>query len=186
MRLSKIATGVVLVLLAAAAASAQVSTEWAKDVDFSKYKTFTWIMDPNASNPLINQRIISHVNAARTSKGLRLTTGEADLGIAANAATEEQQTLETLYDGFAGGWRYDGVGTATTTVHTYTVGTLIIDIFDVRTKAAVWRGTAMKTLSSNPEKRANTVDKAIATMFKGFPVANPTRSAEGLSPGSRR
>jgi hypothetical protein len=45
-------------------------------------------------------------------------------------ATETQQTLETFYDGFGGGWRWrDSFGSATTTLSTYTIGTLIIDLF---------------------------------------------------------
>ena len=174
MRLSRIGGACIIVMLGAASAAAQITTEQGKNIDFSGYRTFTWIKDPNAANPLTNQRIVSDVNAALSAKGLKLTTGDADLAIAASATTEKQQTLETLYDGFPGDWRWDGVGTATTTVHTYTVGTLIIDIFDARTKGAVWRGTAMKTVSNNPQKRGNTVDKAIATMFKRFPVANTT------------
>ena len=52
---------------------------------------------------------------------------------------------------------------------TYTVGTLIVDMFDCRTKAAVWRGTAMKTLSDSPQKRADVLKSAIAKMFRTFP-----------------
>ena len=131
---------------------AQIRTEHSEGTDFSKYKTFMWIKEPNATNPLSNQRIVDDVNSALTSKGLRLVTSDADLGIAAHVATETQQTLQIFYDGFGGGWRWrDTLGSATTTVNTYTVGTLIIGIFDAGTKMAIWRGTAIKTLSDSPQ-----------------------------------
>ena len=54
----------------------------------------------------------------------------------------------TFHDGFAGGWRWrDGVGSATTTVTSCPVGTLVIDIFDTRRKEAIWRGTASQKKS---------------------------------------
>ncbi len=179
MKLLRISTGFCLAMLVTGVALAQVTTEAAKGTDFSKYKTFMWIKGPNATNPLANQRIISDVISALTAKGLRLVASDADLGIAANAATETQQTMQTFYDGFAGGWRWrDGVGSSVTTVTTYTVGTLIIDIFDCRSKEAIWRGTAMKTLSDSPQKRNVSIDQGIAKLFKSFPAADTTRSQQ--------
>ena len=178
MQLSRISAGCGVVMLLASIALAQtVRTDHAKGTDFSKYKTVMWIKEPTAMNPLTNQRIVRDVNSALASKGLQLVTSDADLGIAAHTATEKEQTLQTFYDGFGGGWRWrDSFGSATTTVSTYTVGTLVIDIFDSRTKEAIWRGTAMKTLSDNPQKLADSINKAIAKMFKSFPPTNAARS----------
>lgn len=177
MQLSRISAGFALGMLLTSTALAQVRTDYVKGTDFSRYQTFMWIKEPDATNPLTNQRIVADVNAALTSKGLQLVTADADLGIAAHAAKETQQTLDTFYHGFGGGWRWrDGFGSATTTVHTYTVGTLVIDIFDARTKQAVWRGLSMKTLSDDPRKLADSLNKAIAKMFKSFPPTSPDRS----------
>jgi hypothetical protein len=114
--------------------------------------------------------VIDEVNSALAAKGLKLVTSNADLGIAAHEATKEQHSLNTFYDGFGGGWRWGGgFGTATTTVNNYQVGTLVVDMFDCKTKDAVWRATASKTLSSNPQKNAESLNKAITDMFKKFP-----------------
>jgi hypothetical protein len=178
MQLSRIGAGFGLVMLLASMALAQtVTTDYAKGTDFSNYKTFMWIKEPTAMSPLTNQRIVDDVNAALSSKGLQLVTSDADLGIVVHTATEKEQTLQTFYDGFGGSWRWrDSFGSATTTVNTYTVGTLVVDIFDSRTKEAVWRGTAMKTLSDNPHKLAESINKAIAKMFTSFPPTNAARS----------
>ena len=165
--------GLVLALLAGTAVAQNVKTDYLKGTDFGKYQTFMWIKEPAAVNPLNNKRIVDGVNAALAGKGLKLVTSDADIGIAAHTATDREQSLQTFYNGFGGGWRWhDSFGSSTTTVTTYTVGTLVIDIFDARTKEAVWRGTAMKTLSDDPRKVGEAISKAVVKMFSGFPPAD--------------
>jgi hypothetical protein len=164
-------------LLATSVLAQKVTTDYAKDAEFGQYKTFMWIKTPTTTDPLMRQRIVDDVNSALTSKGLTMATSDADIAIAAHAATQQERTLNTFYDGFGGGWRWGGgFGSATTQVDTYEVGTLVIDIFDARTKNAIWRGTATKTLSGNPEKNANNLNKAVADMFKAFPPQSRTHS----------
>jgi len=61
------------------------------------------------------------------------------------------------------------MGTAQTTVSEYTVGTLVVDIFDAKSKQLVFRGTATDELSDKPEKNVKKVEKAAEKMFKNFP-----------------
>ena len=167
-----------LLLVTAGTARAQkITTDYNREANFSQYKTFMWIKEPKAHNPLVQQRIVEDVNAALEARGLRLVKSDADVGVAVHAATQEQRTLNTFYDGFGGGWRWGGgFGTATTTVQTYEVGTVIVDVFDAHTKEAVWRGTSEKTLSSNPEKNAANLNKAIDKMFRNFPPSSSAHS----------
>ena len=173
MKTSRISLGFVLTMVIASATFAQnVTTDYHKGTNFARYKTFMWIKEPKTTNPLMKQRVIDDVNSALSAKGLQLVTSDADLGIAAHAATKEERTLTTFYNGFGGGWRWrGGFGNATTTIDTYEVGTLVVDIFDSRTKEAIWRGTSSKTLSGNPQKNAANLNKAVVKMFKNFPPA---------------
>ena len=177
MRISRISVGLALMMAVANIAFAQkVTTDFNKSADFTPYKTFMWIKEPKTTDPLVRQRVIDDVNAALSAKGLQLVTSNADLCIAAHAATQQERTLNTFYDGFGGGWRWGGgFGSATTTTSTYEVGTLVVDIFDAKTKEAIWRGTSSKTLSDNPQKNAETLNKAVEKMFKDFPP--PTKKA---------
>ena len=61
------------------------------------------------------------------------------------------------------------MGSAQTTVQEYKVGTLVVDIFDAKSKALVFRGTASDELSDKPDKNTKKVEKATAKMFKDFP-----------------
>jgi len=49
------------------------------------------------------------------------------------------------------------------------VGTLVVDLFDAKTKQLVWRGNSSDTLSNNSNKNIQNLDKDVAKMFKQFP-----------------
>jgi hypothetical protein len=148
----------------------KVTTDFDHAANFAQYKTFMWIREPRMRDPLMRRRVIDAINGQLTAKGLQLVTEGADVGIIANGATTEEHTLDTFYSGFGGwGWRGWGGGVATTIPESYTVGTLIVDLFDTRTKQVVWRGTATETLPDKPEKTAEKLNKAIEKMFNKFP-----------------
>jgi uncharacterized protein DUF4136 len=72
--------------------------------------------------------------------------------VVVHAATKTKHTYETLYDGWGGwGWRRwgGGFGGATTYVNDFKVGTVVVDMFDARSKQAVWHGSATDALSDN-------------------------------------
>jgi hypothetical protein len=85
--------------------------------------------------------------------------------------TKDKRTLRTFYDGFDG-WLWGGFGEATTTVDQYTVGTLVVDMFDTRTKKLVWRGSSSDVLADKPEKDMKKLQKAVEKMFEHFPPAS--------------
>ena len=94
-----------------------------------------------------------------------------------HGATEKQKSLNTFYSGMGGyggygyrGWGgMGGMGTATTTVSEYLVGTLVVDIFDAKSKALIFRGTASDEISDKPEKNIKKVEKASAQDVQGLP-----------------
>jgi hypothetical protein len=153
--LSRISLGFALMMITATAAFAQkVSTDYDKSADFAQYKTFMWIKEPKTTDPLMRQRVIEDVNAALAAKGLKLVTSNADICVAAHAATKEERTLNTFYNGFGGGWRWGGgFGSATTTVNDYEVGTLVVDLFDAKTKGgALERHLEQNAVGQFPEE----------------------------------
>src|SRR5262245_16847871 len=142
----------------------KVRTDYDHSANFSQYKTFMWIKQPMTPNdPFIKDRIIESVNAQLMAKGLRLVDSNADLGVAVNVATQEKQTLNTFYDGFGPwGWGFGPMAT----IETYTEGTIIVDLFDAKTKNIVWRGVGTKEISTKPEKESKFAEKAVAKMFE--------------------
>ena len=59
-----------------------------------------------------------------------------------------------------------GMGSSTTTISEYDVGTLVIDIWDAETKQMIWRGSATKTIPKKPEKQAKLIDAAVAKLAR--------------------
>jgi hypothetical protein len=49
------------------------------------------------------------------------------------------------------------------------MGTLVVDMFDAKTKNQIWRGSADGTLSDKPEKVIKKLDDAVQKMFQHFP-----------------
>ena len=168
----KIINVVGVILLTAMASSAQqVKTDFDRDADFGHYKTYSW-EKVQTQDPLWVDRIKEAVNSALAAKGWTRVDSGGDVALIAVESTQDQQTLNTFYDGFGGGWRwrgFGGFGDSTTTVDTYKVGTLVIDLFDASTKKLIWRGSASDTLSDKSDKNIKTLDKAVQKMFDRFP-----------------
>jgi hypothetical protein len=91
--------------------------------------------------------------------------------IVAIVTTQTQRSLQGFYSGFGGGFGWPGFrdGNINITEQDYKVGTLVIDMYDAKTKQLLWRGSAEGTLSDKAAKNENKLDKAVAKMFKDFP-----------------
>ena len=157
----------------------QVKTDYDRGTDFGHYKTYSW-EHVKTKDALDVDRIKSAVNAALAAKGWTQVDSGGDVSIVAMEITRNQQTLNTFYDGFGGGWGWrrfggGGIGEATTTTETYNVGTLVVDLFDAKTKKLLWRGSSSDTLSNNSDKNIKNLDKGVEKMFKQFPPGTDKR-----------
>ena len=160
--------GIVL-LFASASVAQQVKTDYDRSANFSQYKTYSW-EKVQTQDPLWVDRIKETVNKALTAKGLTPVDSGGDVAIVAIEMTKNQQNLNTFYSGFGGGWRWGGgFGDATTTVDNYKVGTLVVDLFDAKTKKIIWRGSSSDTLSDKSDKNIKNLDKGVQKMFDHFP-----------------
>jgi hypothetical protein len=155
-------------LFAGNSSAQQVKTDYDRNANFEQYKTYSW-EQVKTQDPLFVDRIKNSVNAVLAAKGWTQVGSGGDVSIVAIQITRNQQTLNTFYDGFGRGWRWGGFGEATTTTETYKVGTLVVDLFDTKTKKLIWRGVSSDTLSNNSDKNIKNLDKGVEKMFKQFP-----------------
>jgi hypothetical protein len=172
--MKQLALGMLLAtMLGGCATSPTVTTDHDPAAQFGSYQTYAWLKKPEANSPLIQQRIVSAVDAKLQARGWRQAAeSSADVVLVANVATTQKQSIDTFYNGPAwGGWGWGGMGmgSASTTVRTYDVGTQIVDMFDTKTKQAVWRGTASATVPSSVEKANTLVQAGVDKMFATFP-----------------
>lgn len=158
-----------LLLGASIALAVKVSTDYNKAIDFTHYRTYSWMQVK--ADPLWTDRIREAVDSQLTAKGWSRVPDGGDASVAAFGATREQPRIETFYNDFGGGWYWRGFGDgmATTTVDYTQVGSLVVDIFDTPTKKLIWRGVATDVLSSKPDKNEKKLEKAVQEMFEHFP-----------------
>jgi hypothetical protein len=159
-----------LVLAVAGGAWAQdVKVDYDKAANFGAIKTFSLKLGTSWGYPIGEKRVTDHVTGALIAKGWTLAPEDkADAQVVLHGATQTKHSLNTYYSGM-GGYRWGGMGTATTTDTQYTVGTLLVDIFDAKGKNLIWRGIAQDEASNNTEKNIKKVTKAIEKLFKDFP-----------------
>lgn len=155
-----------------------VKTDFDRATDFGRYKTFCW-QKVETRNPLWIERIKAAVSSALTAKGWSQAESNSgcDVAVVAMEIKRNHDTVNTFYDNFGrgwGGWGWrgfggGGFGEATTTTETYQTGTLIVDLFDAKTKNLVWRGSATDTLSDKSDKNIKKLSSSVHKLFEHFP-----------------
>jgi hypothetical protein len=178
------ATGAVALLTAGCGYGIKASSDYDRSVNFASYQTFAIVKGNSSGNPVSDQRIAADVAAALTSKGWKeVRTDEAQAAVVVHTATRTRHTYQTFYDGDGwGGWgwrRWGGLGGlrgSTTYVSDYKVGSVVVDIFDGRTKEAIWHGYATDVLARSATENARINEKAVTKMFATFPPATSAAS----------
>ena len=161
------------VVMLGAAFAQHIKTDFDHQVNFSQYKTYSW-QEIKPANSLWDARIKNAVDAQLAAKGWTQVDSGGDVAVVAMKTSKTQRTLQTFYDGFGGGWGWrrfggGGFGDSTTTEQDYKVGTLVVDLYDAKTKQLIWRGSAEDTLSDKASNNEKKLDKGVAKMFKKFP-----------------
>ena len=151
-----------------------VNRDWDKKYDFSTVKTFSMKIGTSWGNQLSERKVITDMAEALTEKGWKQVESDAaaNVHVVIHGATEVKKSLNTFYSGYGGygyhGWG-GGMGSGTTTVSEWVVGTLVVDMFDAKSKNLVFRGTASDELNKDPKKNEKKIDKAAQKLFKDFP-----------------
>jgi hypothetical protein len=162
----------VALAVAGGAWAQEVKVDYDKAANFAAIKTFSLKIGTSWGNQISEKRVTDEITQALREKGWKLVPeGPADAQVVLHGAGETKRTLNTFYSGM-GGYRYrgfGGTGTATTTESEYTVGTLVVDIFDAKGENLLWRGVAQDELSDKPDKNIKKLAKASDKLFKDFP-----------------
>ncbi len=178
MKLGQVALVLAATLSPAIALAQQVNFDFDRDADFSKYNPFAYTVCMRIDNPLVDKRIVAALENALVLEGLAKASSDADVNVTYHSSTTEDIVIDTNTWGYGYGqgrrWGHSGSGYGgplgtTTTVRKYTRGTLVVDIWDARIKDLVWRGTASDTVSDDPKKNDQKVQKALQKLFEKYP-----------------
>jgi hypothetical protein len=168
MKIVKLAA-LALVMSTAAAYAQKVNVDSDPAAPFATYKTYAWTAGTPAANALSEQRLHAAVDAKLAAEGLAMNTTAPDLIVSTHVSTKDKQEL--IANGFGyGPWGFGG-GFGGATVETFVEGTLVVNLYDAKTKKMVWRGLATATASDKPTKNTEKMNKALDKMFEKYPGA---------------
>ena len=178
---------IALLLMTVGSALCQdVRYNYDKGTDFSKFKTYKWVLikDAQMPNDIVDKQIKSAIDSQLLTKGLTaVDTDNADLFLGYQTAVGSEKQFTSFSTGMGPGWGYGGGwygggwygggGMSTTTGQTTTiyVGQLVLDMYNPAGKDLVWRGTVSKTLDpkAKPDKQQKNLNKAVAKLLKNYP-----------------
>jgi hypothetical protein len=158
-------------------ATIKISSDYDRQADFSKYKTYQLSNDTQnlPIQQLNRDRIIAAIENEMAAKGFS-KSDNPDLIVDVNITGKEIQTATaTTTGGYGYGyrrWGYSG-GFSTTQINydQYTEGTMIITFVDASVEKIVWQGTGTKTLVENAstEKREKNINYAVQQIINKYP-----------------
>jgi hypothetical protein len=174
-------------LLAGCATTPAVYTDFDPATNFGQYRTYRWAQKPEGFSPLAEQRLIAAVDAKLRERGWTQST-TPQVTLVGSIATETRYRMDSYNSapwgwggwgyggwGYGGccwygpGWGWGGSSYSTTTMRSYTYGTLTLDMFDAQTQRPIWRGIAMGTVPDSPIDQTTAMQDSINRMFAQFP-----------------
>ena len=156
----------------------QITTDYDKTVDFTKFKTFMfkgWSKDSDQQiNQLDKDRIIAAFNNEFDSRGLIRDDDNPDMAVTLFVVVQEK-TSTTAYSNYYGGMGYRrsfGYGYANTNYSTqeYQQGTIIIDFYDEGEKSLIWEGVLKSVVKEKAKKREKSIPENIRKLMYKYPI----------------
>ena len=184
----------ILMLILSACSSIQVTSDYDKTVDFTKYKTFMYYGWTKESDKVLSEfdrdRIETALNDEFSRRGWALTKEDGDAVVSLFVVVDKKTSYTSYTDHYGGGmyggmygprYGYGGFGgygygmpsTTHTQQNDYLEGTLIVDVFDAKERKHIWQGIGKKTLSESTSNREARIKEAVAAIMKQFPIKAP-------------
>jgi hypothetical protein len=177
------------ILIMSGCSSVTANSDYDKSVDFSKYKTLEFLGWAEESNKILNrfdqERIENAFGQEFMKRGFTGVESGGDIAVSLFIVVDKKTSV-TAYTNHmnAGGWGYGagwgwyggyggvGMGTSTTTYseNDYLEGTLVLGVYDTKTKNMVWQSVGQKTVDENPKNPEKNAAYVAEKMMKPFPI----------------
>src|SRR2546426_1519143 len=89
-----------MLLFAGQSSAQQVKTDYDRNANFGQYKTYSW-EKAQTKDPFMPERIKQTVNSTPAAQGWALVPSGGDVDVFAIEVTQNSQTMDTCYKGFA-------------------------------------------------------------------------------------
>lgn len=123
-------------------------------------------------NRFMDMRMQQSLENELKAKGYRLAQGETpDFYVTYYPIYRERAYTTTTHWGWGWGWRPWYGNVATSQVHHYEEGTLVVEIRDAKSNQMVWHGAAVGALTDldNPEDADEVVQREVKRLLERFP-----------------
>jgi hypothetical protein len=147
-----LAIPVFVAVLSAVALANHVTVDYDHAKNFGHVQTYSW-SQLQTSNSTWDGRLKEAINLELAAKGWTEVPSGSDVALVAVERTSS--------------WHWEGFGTPTAA--SGEVRTLVVSMFDGKSRDLVWRGKVSSDLSSNPDKNTKKLYKEVQKMFKNFP-----------------
>ena len=177
--MKKITLLFIVLLLLSACSSLKVTQHYDEEADFSKYKAF-FMLPPDPSidihvNRYDKELLLRSIADEMKSRGYTQNEASGDLSVNMFVILDDKTGI-TNYTSFytMGGWGYYypfgyGYGGGNYQ-YTITKGTLIIDVFDHRSKKLLWQGVGIGTVEEDQLRRQKNLPRVVEKIFWKYPV----------------
>jgi hypothetical protein len=129
-----------------------------KNVDFSKFKTYTWTKGQPSAVKAIDAQIVAAVDRELGGLGMtKSTSGPGDVMVAYYSLTRTDVNVHA--DADAEGKRPE-----------YSVGTLVVALLDPATRHRMLRLRNDKPIETDPPKLQAAIDSAVSELFAKYPT----------------
>ena len=170
--------------LLAGCATISTGSHYDETTNFGAYRSFSWIdADPYITapssirvSPLTEAKIQAAIRGQLEEKGYEFVDDRsaADFVVGYTVGTRDQIRVDDYPQPYRGywGWHtpYSYYYVRETSVHTYTKGTLGVDIFDNESGKPVWHGWAEKTVTdSDRADPTPAIKEGVSMLFQDFP-----------------
>ncbi len=181
------------IIFLGACSSIKVTSDYDKEADFTKYKTFEYYGWAEDSDKILNrfqkERIEKAFADEFAERGLKFVKDNGDMVVSLYVVVDKKTSTTAYTNHYGGGYGYGGGGwyggygmgyggmgygggssSTTYSENDYLEGTLVVDVFDKAEKKMIWQSVGQKTVEENPEKAERNTPKVAAAIMKPFPI----------------
>lgn len=168
----------IIILFLVSCQAVNINSDYDKQVDFSKYKTFAFYktgIDKVEISDLDKKRIMRSIEEQMIMKGF-VKSETPDMLINISTKEREQVNVNQFNAGFGYGWGFGWNpmfwGGGINNVSTYAEGTLLIDLIDSSKKELIWQGEGVGHLTQNTDRKDQNIKEFVTRILSQYPPTN--------------
>jgi hypothetical protein len=171
MRKATIALVIALAVMSVGARKMKAYVDFDRNVDFGAIQTFAYFETLETSfldeAPPVHEMIKLLIIRSFQDGGMKRVGEDENPDVMVTYHSDANQAMKmnvTLYSySYSAGWWWSPLWGSGMDVSSYTQGTLIVDVWEPKTKTLYWRGTVLGVVPDNPnaKKAQSIIEKAL-------------------------